>query len=126
MDLEILLQLADRRALPKVGDTISPGALGQHAHRIDAEARPQVLAERNICRREADGAAALVALLDDTFDLPRPAQKLGRLACPAGAQRLADAGGRVDLALAHHRVEDGDAKAALSAELAQLLDVAAT
>ena len=53
------------------------------------------------------------------------AQKLGRFADPAGAQRLADAGRGIDLAFAHHRIEHGDAKALLPALLAQHLDIAA-
>src|SRR4030095_2527439 len=70
------------------------------------------------------GATALVAQLDHALDLPGMAQKLGRLAHPAGAQRLADAGRGIDLALAHHRIEHGDAKALLPALLAQHLDIA--
>src|SRR5471030_68146 len=84
-----------------------------------------MFAERHVRRGEADGATALVALLDNTFDLPAMAQKLGRLSHHAGTQRLSYTGRGIDLALAHHGVEDGDAQAPLLAHLAQLLDIAA-
>ena len=84
-----------------------------------------MFAQGDVGGRKADGAAALVAQLDGAFDFPGMAQKLGRFAHPAGAQRLADAGRGIDLAFAHHRIEHGDAKALLPALLAQHLDIAA-
>ena len=86
MDLEILLDLAEGGAAAEIGHGIAPHAVDQGAHGVDAEARPQMLAQRHVGGREADGAAALVAQLDRAFDLPAMAQQLGRLAHPAGAQ----------------------------------------
>ena len=50
-----------------------------------------MLAQRHVGGREADRAAALVALLDRALDLPGMAQQLGRLARPsrrASASRM--------------------------------------
>src|SRR5262249_55602579 len=100
-------------------------AIDQRAHRVDAEARSQMFAQRYVGGGEPDRAAALVAELDLAFDLPFATQELGGLARPAGAQRLADAGRGIDLALAHHRIEHGDTEALGTALLAQVLDITA-
>src|SRR6185369_5020907 len=65
VDLEILLELAEGRAAAEVGDGRAPLlavlAVDQGAHGVDAEARAQVLAQRDVGGGKADGAAALVA-----------------------------------------------------------------
>src|SRR5258708_30579961 len=125
MDLEVLLQLADGRAPAEVGDGVAPAAVDHRAHGIDAEARPEMLAQRHVGGGKADGAAALVAQLDRALDLPGMAQQLRGFAGPAVAPGLADAGRGIDLALVHHRIEHGDAKGLAMALLAQHLDIAA-
>ena len=94
VDLEILLQLADGRTPAEIGDGVAPVAVDQRAHGIDAEARPQMLAQRDVGGGKADGAAALVAQLDRALDLPGMAQQLGGLARPSRGARPRGCGSR--------------------------------
>src|SRR3546814_10682434 len=68
---------------------VAPGV-----HRIDAGRRAQVVAEREIGSGKADRAAAAVAMLHPSLDLPGAAEPLDGLARPAFAQVRTNAGGR--------------------------------
>src|SRR3546814_11673588 len=81
---------------------VAPGV-----HRIDAGRRAQVVAEREIGSGKADRAAAAVAMLHPSLDLPGAAEQLDGLARPAFAQVRTNDGGGVDLALAGHHRPDG-------------------
>src|SRR3546814_15445807 len=94
---------------------VAPGV-----HRIDAGRRAQVVAEREIGSGKADRAAAAVAMLHPSLDLPGAAEQLDGLARPAFAQVRTNDGGGVDLALAgHHRLDGSAAETVLGAHRLQ-------
>src|SRR3546814_18027058 len=69
---------------------------------------------------KADRAAAAVAMLHPSLDLPGAAEQLDGLARPAFAQVRTNDGGGVDLALAgHHRLDGSDAETVLGAHRLQ-------
>src|SRR3546814_15161827 len=69
---------------------------------------------------KADRAAAAVAMLHPSLDLPGAAEQLDGLARPAFAQVRTNDGGGVDLALAgHHRLDGSDADTVLGAHRIQ-------
>src|SRR3546814_18147962 len=73
---------------------VAPGV-----HRIDAGRRAQVVAEREIGSGKADRAAAAVAMLHPSLDLPGAADLLDCLSRPAFAPVLTNDGGGLHLAL---------------------------
>src|SRR6516165_4779866 len=117
---------ADGRAQTEVGHAIdaAPGervvrTVAADPHRIDAEGRPQEIAEAEICRRKTEAAPAPVAGLDAAVDLPEPAEQCRRLARPARLQQLADLGGGVDRLIgAADRLDHGNLKTVRRARLA--------
>src|SRR5204863_9549880 len=116
---EARLGAADGRAQPDIGDAVDRaaaervvGAVAADPHRVDAESRPQILAEPEIGGREADRAAAPVAFHDPPVDLPEAAELGGGIARPAVAQQLADAGRGIDRRVRPvYRLDDGQAEA---------------
>src|SRR3546814_13888793 len=69
---------------------------------------------------KADRAAAAVAMLHPSLDLPGAAEQLDGLARPAFAPVRTNDGGGVDLALAgHHRLDGSDAENVLGAHRIQ-------
>src|SRR5690606_18286602 len=87
---------------------------------------PEILAEGDVGGREAELAAAPVARLDASLDLPVAAEKLGGLGGTAGDQELADAGRRISLAVRALLGRDhGHAEAVARGQLAEHRDVAA-
>src|SRR3546814_5941754 len=122
VDLQAQILAGHRRAAAEVGDARQPAGLAAMldprvapgVHRIDAGRRAQVVAEREIGSGEADRAAAAVAMLHPSLDLPGAAEQLDGLARPAFAQVRTNDGGGVDLALAgHHRLDGRDAETVL-------------
>jgi len=72
MDLQTEIATAEGRAHAEIGDAVVPvvAAADGGAHRIDAAGGAQVIGELDIGGREADRAAAPIALLDPAVDLP--------------------------------------------------------
>ena len=77
--LEQLLRRIEHRPDAEIGDAVEDAAVRQpSAHRIDAEARAQIVAERDVGGRKAELAAALVAMLDHALDRERPGEQARR------------------------------------------------
>src|SRR5204862_7258263 len=103
------------------------GTIAADAHRVDAESRPQILAEPEIGGREADRAAAPVADHDAPIDLPEAAELGGGVARPTVAQQLADARRGIDRRVRPvYRLDDSQTEAMPRAHFAQQLRGAAT
>ena len=89
----------DRRANADIGDTVAKKIVAgirvilENLHRIYAKRRMQQVAEGNVRCRKADGAAALVAKLDDAGHGPVMPQHAGGLLHLAGLQGSADTTG---------------------------------
>ena len=95
-------------------------------HRVDPERRPQIFAEAEIGGGKADRAAAPVAGLDASVDLPEAAELRRRLSRPAVAQEFADMGRGIDRGVgAAHRLDDCHPETVPRPRLAQHLGGAA-
>src|SRR5260370_20612556 len=127
MDLEREIAAAEGRAHAEIGDAVVPAvaAADGGAHRIDAAGGAQVIGELDMGGRDADRAAAPIALLDPAIDLPGAGEERRRIARPAFDEKMADARRRVNFAIALHRLDDGDAEAESLAHPAQQRRIAA-
>src|SRR5580704_8027064 len=120
MRLEPEIGAADRRPPAEIGGSVKPARrsafLDPGAHGVDARGGAQIIGERDIGGRKADGTAEPVAGLDPALNLPRPAQQRSRLARLAGDEQLADLGrGISHAARPCDRRHDADAETLLLA-----------
>ena len=92
---------------------------------IDAERRLDMILERQVGGREADGAAALIALLDMRFHRPPMAEQFRGAARIAPRQQLADAGRGIGLAAVAHFIDNRNAEAFHPAHIGKRRRVAA-
>ena len=93
--LEQFLGRIEDRPDAEIGDAVEDAPVGEPAaHRIDAVARAQIVAERDVGGRIAELAAALVAMLDHALDRERPGQQARRGLAIAGAAAPRGSGSR--------------------------------
>src|SRR5690606_40637531 len=96
MRLQQFLGRLELRAHADIGRTLEYLTGGEHAagHRVDAEPGSQIVLDREIRRRIADIAPALVAMLDHAANREGAGEERSGGLRIALAQRLADAAGR--------------------------------